>query len=61
MAIVDKVSPNCAKTALKRDSSLMLNLQANAFAIAVTDAVSSHGFTVASPPNYIVLNLYTNG
>ncbi len=45
-AIVVKVSPNCMNVDPKRLNSSVLSLHANAFAIAVIDAVNSHGFII---------------
>lgn len=49
--IVVSVSPSCEKTAPNKLSSFVVSLHANALAIAVTDAVSSHGL-ILSPPYY---------
>ena len=43
VAIVFNVSPSCERTAPQMVNSFTDNLQARAFAIAVMDAVSSHG------------------
>ena len=44
--MVVRVSPSCEKTAPKTFSSSFVRSLANAFAIAVIDTVSSHGFIV---------------
>lgn len=46
VAMVVRVSPSCEKTAPKTFSSSFVRSLANAFAIAVIDTVSSHGFIV---------------
>ena len=47
--MVASVSPNCTSTAARRAVSSSFSLQAIAFAIAVIEAVSSHGFIFSSP------------